>query len=205
MNKNKFLLTKIVFLALLPVFIFSFFYIANAANPGHIAPSELCIENLSCAELDSDNSYINFGCDNCDVAITSQEMTGYIFGENIGWINLSPLNGGISNTSLGELSGWAWGENAGWLNFNSIANCDTNNNGFIDSSLACAGDDATDVIADFKVSINRSTGEFSGNAWSQNYGWINFTCPGSACVTTDWRPNIGPPPISFVFVCSDES
>ncbi|MFZ2072145.1 MAG: carboxypeptidase-like regulatory domain-containing protein, partial [Minisyncoccia bacterium] len=42
-------------------------------------------------------------------------------------------------------------------------------------------------------------------AWSQNYGWINFTCPGSACVTTDWRPNIGPPPISFVFVCSDES
>ena len=200
MKRNKLLL--IVFL-LLPVLALSFLFFDTvyAANPGHIDPSTDCSEGKSCAQLDSDSSNINFGCTNCNVEISSSAITGYAWGENIGWINLAPGTGGVTNTSGGILSGWAWGQNAGWINFNSIANCDTDSNGFID--IACGGTNATpDNIVDFKVTISTTTGEFNGWAWSQNYGWIKFLCPGSACVITDWRPSHGGGPPKYA--CSDQ-
>ncbi|MBU0611875.1 hypothetical protein KKA39_02290 [Patescibacteria group bacterium] len=173
MKRNKFLL--IIAIAL-PVLVFSLFNIALAANPGHIASSTDCSENLSCAKVDNDNSNINFGCTNCSVEISNSAITGYAFGENIGWINLAPTNGGVTNTNQGVLGGYAWGQNAGWVNF-----APTNGG----------------------VTINKTTGEFDGWAWSQNYGWIEFSCPGSACVTTDWKPGGGTPPAGFLPACLD--
>lgn len=99
------------------------------------------------------------------VTVTDSAITGYIWGETVGWINLDPTNGGVTNTIGGILGGYAWGENTGWINF-----APTNGG----------------------VTINTSTGEFSGDAWSQNYGWITFSCPGTdTCVKTDWRPDGG--------------
>src|SRR3989304_2625722 len=131
----------------------------QAANPGTIPLSTDCSGNQSCAEVDQDNSQINFGCANCDVQVSDTALSGYAWGENIGWINLNCVaNGGgncassgnfkVANTTGGALSGYAWGENTGWINFGPFLNSPTS-----------------------PVVINTSTGNFSGNAWSQNYGW----------------------------------
>lgn len=127
--------------------------------------------------IDSTNKYahgyesnvglINFGLAAGNVHVTDSLMTGYAWGEKIGWINLAPTYGGVSNNGEGVLSGYAWGELAGWINFNPTLGGVT-----IDSS-----------------------GDFSGSAWSQNFGWIVFNCStDSTCgsqnikVSTDWRP-----------------
>jgi hypothetical protein len=100
------------------------------------------------------------------VSVSGTEITGNIWGENIGWINLNPTNSGVVNTTHGVLSGYAWGQNTGWINFKPT------NGG---------------------VNIDTSTGEFSGWAWAQNFGWIKFDCASGAnyCVKTDWRPTTG--------------
>lgn len=67
--------------------------------------------------------------------------------------------------------GWAYGENIGWISMNS-ANCDENNNNFIDTK--CSGDDSLTPIVDYGVKANIDTGEFSGYAWSEFNGWIYF-------------------------------
>jgi len=54
------------------------------------------------------------------VVVSNTGLTGYAWGENIGWINLSPTNGGVLNDGAGNLSGYAWGENIGWINFNGV-------------------------------------------------------------------------------------
>jgi subtilase family serine protease len=81
------------------------------------------------------------------------------WGENIGWINLSPASGGVTNNGTGNLSGYAWGENIGWINFAPTGG---------------------------GVTINPNTGIFNGYAWGENVGWINFAPTGGG-VTTSWR------------------
>lgn len=117
--------------------------------------------------LDANVGKINFGLSLGNVLVTDSAITGYAWGENIGWINLAPTNGGVTNNGEGTLAGYAWGEHTGWINF---------------------------VPTNGGVTIN-SSGDFLGYAWSQNYGWIIFNCAtNSSCgsdnfkVVTDWRP-----------------
>jgi len=112
------------------------------------------------------------------VQIRDTELTGFMWGENVGWINLNCQNRNtcginpfkVSNTKYGILSGYAWGENTGWVNFGPFSNNTVST-----------------------VTINNN-GEFNGYAWTQNYAWIKFTCDPldaeypNACVKTDWRP-----------------
>ncbi len=116
--------------------------------------------------LDSNYGYIDFGLSAGNVYVTATAVTGYVWSEYAGWINLSPTYGGVTNTNSGVLSGYAWGEHIGWINFNPTTG---------------------------GVSID-SNGVFSGYAWSQNFGWIVFNCANlSTCsstdfkVSTDWR------------------
>ncbi len=99
------------------------------------------------------------------VTVTDTGLSGYIWSENFGWINLAPSQGGITN-STGTLSGYAWGSETGWVNFGPTHG---------------------------GVTIDPSTGEFSGSAWVSGAGWMIFNCSlgTSACVKTDWRPNSG--------------
>ncbi len=98
------------------------------------------------------------------VHVTNTELTGDVWSETFGWINLDPSLAGVSNTEDGVLGGYAWGENAGWINFSPTQG---------------------------GVTIN-DNGQFTGFAWAQNYGWIKFDCNVvNACVTTDWRANDG--------------
>jgi len=142
------------------------------------------------AKFLDDDSQISFDCTNCNVEVTSSEVTGHAWSENYGWINLQPDNSGVVNDGSGNLSGYAWGETTGWINFNPT------NGG---------------------VSI--SSGEFDGHAWSENYGWIQFDCDVvGACLKTSWAPSSGssgstsgssssnnnnPPPPPPVFGCTN--
>lgn len=114
------------------------------------------------------------------VKVTSSVLSGFVWGDSVGWIalNCSDLgscgsqNFKVSNDGNGNLSGYAWGENTGWVSF-SCANPESNN---------CA------LNNNSKVTISPTTGEFSGYAWSENFGWITFDCGSvSSCVKTTWR------------------
>ncbi len=116
---------------------------------------------------DSAFGYINFGLSSGNVHLTDSVLTGYAWGDFVGWINLAPSGGGVTNNGEGTLSGYAWGEQTGWINF-----APTNGGVTVDSS-----------------------GDFAGYAWSENYGWVVFNCAtDSTCssydhkVNIDWRP-----------------
>jgi hypothetical protein len=92
------------------------------------------------------------------VIVTDSLVVGYAWSENVGWINLAPAADGVVNDGQGNLSGFAWGENVGWINFAPTG----------------AG-----------VMIDPTTGVFSGHAWGENTGWINFA-PAGGGVKTSW-------------------
>lgn len=117
--------------------------------------------------ISGDFGSIYFNTTNGDVHVTDGGLSGYAWGDELGWINLAPTNGGVDNDGEGNLSGYAWGQHTGWINF------DPSNGG---------------------VTID-DDGIFHGYAWGQNVGWISFNCADeSLCgtddykVETDWRP-----------------
>jgi hypothetical protein len=103
------------------------------------------------------------------VLVEDFELTGWMWGENIGWISMSCKNTltcgvasyGVTNDGSGVLSGLAWAENVGWINFAPLT----------------AG-----------VIIDMTTGDFGGRAWGENIGWITFasTGPFPFTVKTSW-------------------
>ena len=58
-------------------------------------------------------------------------------------------------------------------------------------SFSCANTNSC-ATGDFGVTIDPNTGEFSGNAWGENIGWISFrsTGPNPFGVTTSWDANL---------------
>ncbi len=101
--------------------------------------------------------WINFHPDNGGLTITDSAITGYAWSKSYGWINFSPAGGGVTNNSNGTLGGYAWSSQKGWINMSG-------------------------------ASINTS-GKFTGVAGTQgsSAGRINFNCD-NCNVTTDWRP-----------------
>jgi hypothetical protein len=98
------------------------------------------------------------------IVITDTSITGYAWGDEIGWINMAPTGAGVTvDPATGIMYGTAFSSIGGWVNFRPT------NGG---------------------VTINAS-GEFAGYAWVGGLygGWIKFDCssPGT-CVKTDWRP-----------------
>jgi len=89
-----------------------------------------------------------FNTDNGDVVLTTLGLSGYAWGDVMGWINLDPSGGGVVNDGSGNLSGYAWGQQSGWINF-----APTNGGVTVDDD-----------------------GYFSGYAWAENGGWISFNC-----------------------------
>ena len=87
--------------------------------------------------------------------------SGYIYGANVGWINLgsgTPTNGiayqnlsandfGVNQDGLGNLRGYAWGANIGWINFES--------NG--------------------APKVDLKSGRMTGYIYSANCGWISLS------------------------------
>ncbi|MCX6756428.1 MAG: carboxypeptidase-like regulatory domain-containing protein [Candidatus Nomurabacteria bacterium] len=192
-HKNKY----IVFVGILSFFCVVIFgpYIINAADLSGT------IDNVyKYAKGSTDPTLkINFGLfrGSIHVDVTDSNLTGFAWGEKIGWVNLAPSGAGVFNDGEGNLYGYATSEFGGWLNFSP------NSGG---------------------VKIN-SDGEFTGYALSQKFGIISFNCINdNSCtkedykVKTDWRPisfrkdgtppvliikNIEPPVVSLIVDTTD--
>lgn len=140
---------------------------------------------------------------------------------------------GVVNDGKGNLSGYAWGEHLGWINFRTSNGSDCCNasgtpgcgdsaceaavcpsnpsccNGEWDATCAAAASAepacSPGCAADpFGVRIHGFTGEFSGFAWTEHAGWINFgTAPvaQSYQIETNWR--CADPDVDGVCTASD--
>ncbi len=91
-------------------------------------------------------------------------LSGYVWGNELGWIDLHPTGAGVSfaNVATGLLTGKAWSQVSGWINF------------------APTGQ---------SVTIDPVSGEFSGFAWTGGPygGWIKFDCSDNdSCVKSTY-------------------
>jgi len=132
------------------------------------------------------------------VAEDNDNVSGFAWSENIGWISLncrnqelgeprcSDSNYGINIEDTGDFSGYAWSENIGWINFapsgpypqnpqNSVK-VDT-----IDGTLSgwaralSYGSGWDGWIKIYSASVNTTTGVFTGWAWGSDVvGWIRL-------------------------------
>jgi hypothetical protein len=101
---KKYVIILIAILSFFPLIIFA------STTQGTIDPSH----NLAWGE---NLAWINFSANN-DVTVTDSALTGNIWSQTYGWINLNPAPyGGVANDGSGNLSGYAWGQNVGWINF----------------------------------------------------------------------------------------
>lgn len=117
--------------------------------------------------VDKDNDgtmdQINFEPQGGGVTVDDTGTIGYAWAENIGWINTDPAGGNVTlscSDGEGTFHGYWWGQTGSWINLEPTG-----------GGLILTED-----------------GEFSGNIWMQNVGWIKFDC-GSAlsCVKTEYR------------------
>lgn len=119
-------------------------------------------------DLDNNGTkdFINWSPTSGGATVTDAALTGNIWGDTVGWINLNPAGGGVTNTCSGILGGYAWGQNTGWINFAPTAAVGAN-----------------------KPKIDTTTGEITGTVWSQNYGWITLNSSNGtyAGLTTSWH------------------
>lgn len=73
-----------------------------------------------------------------------------------------------------NVTGYAWSENIGWISFNSI-NCDTDGNGQSNGGTGCPPAGTVMGSYGVNILENASSvGVLSGYAWSENIGWISF-------------------------------
>ena len=136
--------------------------------------------------------WINFAAENQSVSVvhsgTNRFITGNVWGENIGYIQLSASsNGPFSNTTAtnwginlsqaGVLSGFAWGENVGWINFGGS------------NSL---------------VKIDSVTGLLQGYAWGENIGWIRFHSDTNASTVYGLKVDSSGPKVTITSPKSNE-
>ena len=116
----------------------------------------------------------------------SGNCTGYAWGENIGWINFNPKDGGGATVSNDGLTGYIWAENFGWikLDYDGVAgalNTTSTDWGVTNDGYGNLGGYAWAEnvgwinfhSSDSQVTID-SNGNFSGYAWAENVGWIEF-------------------------------
>jgi len=122
--------------------------------------------------------------------VLAANITGsykYAWSNNVGYINFENLTVGDST-----LSGYAWSTNKGWIKFDPTNGGVLNNEQGVLSGYAWG--EQLGWINFSGVSINTSTGKFSGTATSDLIGTLTFDCPTYCDVRTDWRPVAQTPP-----------
>jgi hypothetical protein len=121
------------------------------------------------------------------------EGSHYVWGENVGWLDLSPGGNSGPGVEVGSLylTGFIWGENIGWISLSCLnsGNCPTANFGVVNDGAGNLSGDAWGENVGWinfdRVIINPTTGIFSGFAWGENIGWINFA-PAGRTIKTSW-------------------
>lgn len=167
---NRTIITTIFFVLALPLFAYA--SETNGTITAGFSATKIC-KDTTCSTYGNINwkPTINGNTPGATaVTVTDSGLSGNLWGDEIGWVNLSPTGSGVTmNASTGELSGYAYANTGGWINFRPTQ---------------VAGNPPVGV------SIN-SVGEFVGYAYVSglNGGWMKFDCAsGSTCIKTDWRP-----------------
>ncbi|MCH8244029.1 MAG: hypothetical protein IH897_15685 [Planctomycetes bacterium] len=127
-----------------------------AAIPSNIDPAH----KFSWGENLGWMNWLDANATNDGVVVGNDFLSGSIWAENAGWINVGAGAGPYANTDdtdygvniLGDtdLDGFAWSENLGWVNFGWGAAGDLPGRAQFDGS------------------------RFRGYAWGENAGWINL-------------------------------
>ena len=122
---------------------------------------------------------------------TGDNLSGWAWSENIGWISFNNTTGGGSvnygvniNPSTGKFSGYAWSENIGWIQFdppgpypaspNHSAKLDLATNQVTGWARALAYDDSWDGWIKMD-GVSLSGCDLEGYAWGSDViGWIKF-------------------------------
>ena len=103
---------------------------------------------------------------------------------------------GIRASFTQNTIGWIWGgmdatgggtTTLGWISLNS-RDCDTDGNGTVTGAEQVTHPGCPPgAIIDYGVNVPEVSGDLSGYAWSENYGWISFEpgdmagCPSGTC------------------------
>jgi hypothetical protein len=77
----------------------------------------------------------------------------------------------VANDGNGDLSGWAWNDDVGWISF-YWGDASSTYPAVGSTTVACASYGPSYC----GVRISPSTGIFSGWAWNDTIGWIDFNC-----------------------------
>lgn len=116
-------------------------------------------------------------------AATISATNKWSWGGTVGWMNWNPTNGSVVVTDS-QITGHVWSQRYGWINLQPINGGVTN---------TCSGDvggyawgAGVGYINMNGVSINPSTGVFSGTATTTSHGDIAFTGT-NVGVITSWR------------------
>lgn len=105
----------------------------------------------------------------------------YSWSDNIGYVNFENVI--VTDT---HLSGYAWSKTHGWIKLNPQKG-GVANDGAGNLSGSAWGEHLGWIDFD-NVSIDISTGKFSGTATGDFIGTLTFDCPTYCNVQTDWRP-----------------
>lgn len=141
----------------------------------------------------------------------NQEVTGWLWSDNIGWISMNCSNSGTCGTSnykvliddvTGNFSGYGWSDNIGWVSFQSsdVAGCPSGScpanvdlvstgqvTGWAKALSAGGGWDGwislrRTASPAYGVDMDLNTGAFSGWAWGSDVvGWVSFSDGSVAC------------------------
>lgn len=122
----------------------------------------------------------------CDAGVPLYKVTGSAWNTNIGWILMQPQKAGVGIDLQNHFTGFAWSTNVGWIDMSGAS--------VLRGSGAVVGTaTGNSVIGTILMNPTRGgvtikpTGEFSGQAWSSQIGWIDFGTT-SGNVATLWKP-----------------
>ncbi len=137
-------------------------HISVAAAQSNVDPASKMSWSENCGYMNWFSAGTPAGALGVRVELAAGYAEGFIWAENVGWINLgrggpyantTGQNSGVNVNSLtGALTGFAWSENAGWINFSGGAMASPSN----------------------AARVDVAAGRLRGYAWGENVGWINL-------------------------------
>lgn len=123
----------------------------------------------------------------------SQNVSGFAWSENIGWVCLNNTSGGggtnygVNIESNKKFSGYAWSESIGWIDFSPSPPYPASPNTSVKVDKATGevsgwarvlsyGGSWDGWLKMYNVSVDLCTGKFSGFAWGSDVlGWVSFS------------------------------
>jgi hypothetical protein len=139
------------------------------------------IDTGACGGTDNSStpSY-NYGV---NVELSSGNFSGHAWSPSVGWIDFAPTSGFPSAPLMAAHYDTATGNVTGWAKILSLG----------DDGWIKMRKDMADGGADYGVSLDINTGDFSGWAWNANnngsgVGWISFNCLNdNSCASSNYK------------------